>query len=66
MDGLAFIRWLRKTLRDTTPVLVFTNVDDLKIAREAVACGANALAGKPMPLRELVAAMNRLVPVAPS
>jgi CheY-like chemotaxis protein len=63
MDGLAFIRWLRKTAMDTTPVLVFTNVDDLKIAREAVACGANALAGKPMPLRELVAAMNTLIPV---
>jgi hypothetical protein len=28
-----------------------------------VACGANALAGKPMPLRELVAAMNSLIPV---
>jgi CheY-like chemotaxis protein len=63
MDGLAFIRWLRMTAMDATPVLVFTNVDDLKIAREAVACGANALAGKPMPLRELVAAMNSLIPV---
>jgi CheY-like chemotaxis protein len=61
MDGLSFIRWLRKTLRDKTPVLVFTNVDDIKIAREAVACGANALAGKPMPLKEIVAAMNNLV-----
>jgi CheY-like chemotaxis protein len=66
MDGLAFIRWLRETALDATPVLVFTNVDDLKIAREAVACGANALAGKPMPLRELVAAMSKLLPVEPS
>lgn len=41
MDGLAFIRWLRQTAQDSTPVLVFTNVDNPKITQEALDSGAN-------------------------
>jgi CheY-like chemotaxis protein len=63
MDGLAFIRWLRQTAQDSTPVLVFTNVDDPKIARDAQACGADSIVCKPVHLRDLVDEMNRLVAV---
>jgi CheY-like chemotaxis protein len=62
MDGLTFLRWLRQSARDTTPVLVFTNVDTPRITQEALACGANAFACKPLHLRELLEAINQLVP----
>jgi CheY-like chemotaxis protein len=62
MDGLTFIHWLRQIARDSTPVLVFTNVDTPQITQEALASGANAFACKPLHLRELMELMNQLVP----
>jgi CheY-like chemotaxis protein len=61
MDGLAFIKWLRQTARSSAPVMVFTTTDDPKVMGEALRCGADAVARKPMHLRELVEAMNRLI-----
>jgi DNA-binding response OmpR family regulator len=62
MDGLTFIQWLRSTARDSTPVLVFSNVHSPKITQEALASGANAFACKPLHLRELVEMISQLVP----
>jgi CheY-like chemotaxis protein len=62
MDGLTFIQWLRQTAQDSTPVLVFTNVDTPKITQEAMAKGANAFACKPLHLKELLAVINQWVP----
>ena len=62
MDGLAFLQWLRGEAHDTTPVLVFTNVDAPNITQEALASGANAFACKPLPLKELIGMMHELVP----
>jgi CheY-like chemotaxis protein len=62
MDGLTFLRWLRQSARDATPVLVFTNVNTPRITQEALACGANAFACKPLHLRELLEVINQLVP----
>jgi DNA-binding response OmpR family regulator len=61
MDGLAFIKWLRQSARSSAPVLVFTTTDDPKVMGDALRCGADAVARKPMHLRELVVAMNRLI-----
>jgi len=61
MDGLAFIQWLRQTLQDKTPVLVFTNVSDPKIAQEALRHGANEFACKPVHLKELLNTVGKLV-----
>jgi two-component system KDP operon response regulator KdpE len=61
MDGLRFIQWLRQTAGDTTtPVLVFSTVQDPKIKQEVLSTGANFFAGKPMHLKELVQALNGL------
>jgi CheY-like chemotaxis protein len=62
MDGLTFIQWLRQTAQDSTPVLVFTNVDTPKITQEAMEKGANAFACKPLHLKELLAVINQWVP----
>ena len=62
MDGLTFIQWLRQTARDSTPVLVFTNVNIPKITQEALTSGANSFAYKPLHLKELLEVMNQLVP----
>lgn len=62
MDGLTFLHWLRKTARNTTPVLVFTNMNTPNITQEALASGANAFACKPLHLRELLEVMSQLVP----
>lgn len=64
MDGLTFLHWLRQTLQDSTPVLVFTNVSTPKVTQEALAAGANAFACKPLHLKELVRLANELVPKA--
>jgi CheY-like chemotaxis protein len=61
MDGMAFIQWLRQTAQDSTPVLVFTTVDDPKITQDVLRSGADFLARKPLHLKELVEAMNRLI-----
>ena len=61
MDGLTFIQWLRQTAGDSTPVLVFTNVNTPQVTEEALASGANAFACKPLHLRDLVEVMNQLV-----
>jgi CheY-like chemotaxis protein len=62
MDGLTFLHWLRKTARNATPVLVFTNMNTPNITQEALASGANAFAYKPLHLRELLEAITKLVP----
>ncbi len=62
MDGLTFIRWLRQTARDATPVLVFSNVSTPKITQEALESGANSFACKPLHLNELLEIMSQLVP----
>lgn len=62
MDGLSFLHWLRKTARNKTPVLVFTNMNTPNITQEALASGANAFACKPLHLRELLEVMSQLVP----
>jgi CheY-like chemotaxis protein len=62
MDGLAFIQWLRQKAKDSTPVLVLTNVDDPKITKEALKSGANSFAYKPVRLKDLLAAIKKLVP----
>jgi CheY-like chemotaxis protein len=61
MDGLAFVEWLRGTAKDSTPVLVFTNLDDAKITQQALDSGANAFACKPLRLKELLKTMKELV-----
>jgi DNA-binding response OmpR family regulator len=60
MDGLAFIQWLRHTARDSTPVMVFSTVDDPKITKEVLKSGADFFARKPLHLKDLVEAMNKL------
>ena len=61
MDGLAFIQWLRHTVRDdATPVLVFTTVQDPKVMHEVLRTGADLFCGKPMHLKELVAQLRKL------
>lgn len=62
MDGLAFVLWLRGTAKDSTPVLVFTNLDDMKITQQALDGGANAFACKPLRLKDLLQTMKELVP----
>ncbi len=62
MDGLSFINWLRQTARDTTPVLVFTNLGGTQITQEALRSGANSVASKPLHFKELLQAMRQLVP----
>jgi DNA-binding response OmpR family regulator len=63
MDGLAFIQWLRETAGDSTPVLVFTSLNDVSVAEEALKSGANSFIGKPLHMKGLVEAMKRLAPV---
>jgi len=62
MDGLSFLQWLRQTAQDQTPVLVFSNVNDPKITREALRVGANEVACKPLHLKELIGTIQKLVP----
>lgn len=62
MDGLAFIHWLRQTAHNSTPVLALTNIDDPRITQEALRSGANACACKPLHLRDLLHALEELVP----
>jgi CheY-like chemotaxis protein len=60
MDGLAFLQWLRQTAKDSTPVIVFSTVDDPKIAQDVFKSGANFFVRKPSPLKELLEAMKQL------
>jgi CheY-like chemotaxis protein len=62
MDGLAFLNWLREVARDPTPVIVFTNVNDGEMTRAALRSGANSYASKPLHLKELLQAMQQLMP----
>ena len=59
-DGVAFIQWLRQTARDSTPVLVFSTVDNPKIMQEVLKSGADFFARKPLHLKELVETMDKL------
>ena len=62
MDGLAFIHWLRHAIRDSTPILVFTNVDNPRVTQEALRSGANSFVYKPIHLKDLLGAIRELVP----
>jgi len=62
MDGLSFLQWLRQTAKYQIPVLVFSNVDDPKITREALSSGANGVLCKPLHLNQLRASIQELVP----
>jgi CheY-like chemotaxis protein len=61
MDGLSFLHWLRETMRDQTPVLVFSNVNDPKVTQEAIKVGANGFACKPLHLKELLGTIHKLL-----
>jgi CheY-like chemotaxis protein len=62
MDGLSFLKWLRHTVHNQTPVLVFSNVNDPKITQQALHDGANGIACKPLHLKELISSIQKLVP----
>ena len=62
MDGLAFIHWLRHAIQDSTPILVFTNVDNPRVTQEALRSGANSFVYKPIHLKDLLNAIRELVP----
>lgn len=61
MDGLAFIKWLRHTAHDSTPVVVFTTVDNPKVKEEVLGSGADFFASKPLHVRELADTMRNLI-----
>lgn len=61
MDGLAFIKWLRQTAHDSTPVIVFTTVDNPKVKEEVLSSGADFFASKPLHVRELADTMRNLI-----
>lgn len=61
MDGLAFIKWLRHTAHDSTPVVVFTTVDNPKVKEEVLSSGADFFASKPLHVRELADTMRNLI-----
>jgi len=60
MDGLAFIQWLRHTAQDSTPIVVFSTVDDPKVISEVLKSGADHFAPKPLQLAELVKVLDKL------
>jgi DNA-binding response OmpR family regulator len=62
MDGLAFIAWLRGNLRNTTPVVAVSNLNDPRIRDRALALGASEVVVKPVQLQVLVAVLRRSVP----
>ncbi|MCS7337185.1 MAG: response regulator [Verrucomicrobiae bacterium] len=61
MDGLAFIKWLRQTAHDSTPVVVFTTVDNPKVKDDVLKSGADHFASKPLHVRELAETMKSLI-----
>ena len=64
VNGLTFLRWLRGERQSYLPVLVFTGHDRQEILQEAADAGANEVLVKPVGLRELRKAIQRLlVPV---
>jgi len=65
MDGLEFVRRLRKT-GSTTPVVMSTSFATLDTAVEAVRVGASAFVQKPVTQDELLAELDRALAAAPA
>lgn len=61
MDGLAFIKWLRQIAHDSTPVVVFTTVDNPKVKEEVLKSGADFFASKPLHIKELAETIKNLI-----
>ena len=60
LDGLTVLRTIRsKPAR--TKVIMLTGVDELKIARESLALGANDFLSKPLEFKNLLACIQRVV-----
>ena len=60
IDGLDVLRQIRQT-DSTTKVIMLTGVDELKIAKDSLALGADDFMTKPFQFQNLVACIDRVM-----
>ena len=60
MDGLEVLRHIRQSNK-TTRVIMLTGVDELKIAKDSLALGADDFMTKPFQFQNLIACINRVM-----
>ncbi len=61
MDGLRFIQWLRQEYQNSSPILVFTTVEDPKIKQKAAALGVELFLNKPVHPKQLAEKIYELI-----
>ena len=61
MDGIQFLRWLRKEKESSIPVLVLSAMIKPGLEHELYALGATAVMAKPISMEHLVAEVERLL-----
>ncbi len=62
MDGLRFLRWLRKDAKIDIPVLVLTAMNKASTFDEVIAAGATDLVFKPVNVPQLFDKINTILP----
>ncbi|MEQ1845686.1 MAG: response regulator [Nitrospira sp.] len=60
MDGLAFLKWVRKEANLTVPILILTAMVSADTEKQAMAEGASALLYKPIKVPDLLEKMQQL------
>jgi len=61
MDGLQFIKWLKQEYQNSSPIVVFTTVEDPKIKQKAAALGVEFFLNKPVHPKQLAEKIYELI-----
>ena len=61
LDGIAFLRWFRNEMKQSTPVLVLSGVSATNTRNDAYAAGATRLLLKPVRPQEIVTHVQQML-----